>query len=53
MKSPSIDEIRKSVDFNNAHSRVYNEDLFGSADDAEFVIVVQVGGTHCVGDLCL
>uniref|UniRef100_A0A914W1C0 Alpha-1,6-mannosyl-glycoprotein 2-beta-N-acetylglucosaminyltransferase n=1 Tax=Plectus sambesii TaxID=2011161 RepID=A0A914W1C0_9BILA len=40
--APSIDEIKSSVDFNNAHSEVLNEDKFGPAADASVVIVVQV-----------
>lgn len=46
--APSIDEIKSSVDFNNAHSDVLNEDKFGPASDARVVIVIQVGVTGLV-----
>ncbi|KHJ42642.1 N-acetylglucosaminyltransferase II [Trichuris suis] len=42
VSAPSVEEIRRIVEDNNLHAEILNEDLFGPADQAHYVVVVQV-----------
>ncbi|CDW57230.1 UDP GlcNAc:a 6 D mannoside [Trichuris trichiura] len=40
--APSAEEIRRIVEDNNLHAEILNEDVFGPASQAHYVVVVQV-----------
>lgn len=39
---PGLEDIRKSIEDNNAHAEILNEAKFGPVESVEYVIVVQV-----------
>ncbi len=39
---PGLDDIRKSIEFNNANAEVFNEEKFGPLSEVETVVVIQV-----------
>uniref|UniRef100_A0A5S6Q056 Alpha-1,6-mannosyl-glycoprotein 2-beta-N-acetylglucosaminyltransferase n=1 Tax=Trichuris muris TaxID=70415 RepID=A0A5S6Q056_TRIMR len=40
--APSVDDIRRIVEDNNLNAEIFNEDKFGPASKASYVVVVQV-----------